>query len=77
VFEHLLRRYQALPQDTLEVLELHQLAYEFKQEQAYREAFEAYCYEYEVMAQQHQRDHAAMQNEPNLFALFCRKRDRA
>jgi hypothetical protein len=74
VFEHLLRRYQPPTQEVLEVLELHQLALEFRQEQTYRENFEAYCRDYAAIAAQHQQDHAAMQQELNVFALFCRKR---
>ncbi|MDB9529263.1 hypothetical protein PN498_24940 [Oscillatoria sp. CS-180] len=74
MFEYLLRRYQPTPGDVLEVLELHQLAIEFKQEQHYREALEAHYQEYDQLVEQNQRDHAAMQQEPNLFALFCKKR---
>jgi hypothetical protein len=74
VFEHLLRRYEPSPQEVLEVLELHQLSFEFRQEQHSREALEAYCEEHYRLAQQHQTDHAAMQQEPNLFALFWRKK---
>lgn len=73
VFEHLLRRYEPSPQEVLEVLELHQLSFEFRQEQHSREALEDYCEEHYRLAQQHQTDHAAMQHEPNLFALFWRK----
>lgn len=74
MFQHLERRYQPPQQETIEVLELHQMALEFRQEQAYREELEAYCDRYQAQAQQNQHDHAAMQNEPNLFALFWRKR---
>lgn len=74
MFEHLLRRYQPAPQEVLEVLELHQLAIEFRQEQHYREAFEAYCEDYYEIARQHQQEHLAMQQEPNIFALFWQKR---
>ncbi|RZM82068.1 hypothetical protein [Leptolyngbya iicbica] len=73
MFEHLLRRYEPSPQEVLEVLELHQLSFEFRQEQHYREALEAHCEEHYRLAQQHQSDHAAMQREPNFFALFWRK----
>jgi hypothetical protein len=74
VFEHLLRRYQPPTQEVLEVLELHQLAIEFRQEQTYRDAFEAYCRDYAAIAEQHQQEHAAMQQEVNLFDFFWRKR---
>ncbi|MEL6383040.1 MAG: hypothetical protein AAFQ89_11435 [Cyanobacteria bacterium J06626_18] len=74
MFEYLLRRYDAPPQETIELLELHQLAHEFKQEQVHREAMETYCDHYTEMAQQHRRDQAVMQTEANIFALFWRKR---
>jgi predicted component of type VI protein secretion system len=74
VFEHLLRRYEPSPQEVLEVLELHQLSLEFRQEQHYREALDAYCDEYYRLAEQHQQEFAAMQNEPDIFALFYRRR---
>ncbi|MGF1461430.1 MAG: hypothetical protein ACFBSG_20690 [Leptolyngbyaceae cyanobacterium] len=73
MFEHLLRRYEPTPQEVSEVLELHQLSFEFRHEQQYRVALDAYYDQHERLVQQHQREHAAMQNEPNLFALFWRK----
>jgi len=73
VFEHLLRRYEPSPQEVLEALELHQLSLEFRQEQHYREALETYCEEHYRLAQQHQAEHAAMQDEPNFFALFWKR----
>jgi len=73
VFEHLLRRYEPSPQEVLEVLELHQLSLAFRQEQHDREALEAYCEEHDRLAEQHQAEHAAMQDEPNFFALFWKK----
>ncbi|HEY9889136.1 MAG TPA: hypothetical protein V6D02_12095 [Candidatus Obscuribacterales bacterium] len=76
MIEYLFRRYQPPEPEVLEVLELHQLTLAFRQEQEYREAYAAYCERYDAIAQQHQREHAAMQNEPNLFALFWRKRSR-
>jgi hypothetical protein len=76
VFEHLLRRYEPSPQEVLEVFELHQLSIEFRQEQHYRQAFEADCQEYYRIARQHQQEHAAMQQEPNFFAIFYRQRNR-
>lgn len=76
MFEYLLRRYQPSPEEVSEILELHQLALEFKQEQHYRKALEEYCQEYDRLAEQHQHEHAAMQQEPNLLALFWRKRSR-
>lgn len=74
MFEHLLEPYQASPGETIEHLELHQLAYDFKQEQHHREAFSAYCCEYAEMAQKHREEHAEMQSELDLFSYFWRKR---
>ncbi|MGF1525086.1 MAG: hypothetical protein ACFBSF_22400 [Leptolyngbyaceae cyanobacterium] len=76
MFEYLLRRYDASPQETIELLELHQLAHEFRQEQAHREAMEAYCDHYATMVAQHRREQAVMQTEADLFALFWKKRRR-
>ncbi|MEM1309530.1 MAG: hypothetical protein AAGF98_08640 [Cyanobacteria bacterium P01_H01_bin.153] len=73
MFEQLLRRYDPSPQEVLTVLELHQLTMEFRQEQHYREALEAYYHRHTQLVQQHQAEHAAMQNEPNFFAFFWRK----
>lgn len=74
MLEPILQRHWLTPQRTIELLELHQLAQEFRQEQAHREAFAAYCQQYYEIARQHQREHAAMQREPNLFNLFWKKR---
>ncbi|MEM0981236.1 MAG: hypothetical protein AAGH78_13295 [Cyanobacteria bacterium P01_H01_bin.58] len=75
MFEYSLQRYKPLPQETLELLELHQLAQSFRLEQDYREAHEAYCRHYRHLVQQHREDHAVMQNELNVFAVFWKKRD--
>lgn len=75
MFEYSLQRHKPLPQETLELLELHQLAQEFRLEQDYREAHEAYCCQYQNLVQQHREDHAVMQNELNIFAVFWKKRD--
>ncbi|NER80765.1 MAG: hypothetical protein F6K42_14580 [Leptolyngbya sp. SIO1D8] len=75
--DHLLQRYWTPPQETIESLELHQIAHEFRQEQDHREALEAYCCRYYEMAEQHQQEHAAMQTELNLFALFWKSRGKA
>ena len=77
MFENLLQRYDAPSHETIEILELHQIAHEFKQEQIYRQALDAYCERYDNMAQQHQREHAAMQNDPDLFGLFWKWRTRS
>lgn len=74
MFESSLHRPSVTPSATIELLELHQLAQEFGQEQAHREALDAYCQRYYAMAYQHQQEHQAMQREPNMFALFWRRR---
>lgn len=77
MFENLLQRYDVPPQETIELFELHQIAHEFRHEQIYREALETYCERYHAMAKQHQQEHAAMQNELDLFALFWKRRTRS
>lgn len=77
MFEHLLQRYEPSPHEVLEVLQLHQLTYEFRREQHYREDLEAYCQTYYHLAAEHQRDYAAMQNEPDFFGLFWKRRNHA
>lgn len=53
------------------ILELNQIAHDFRQEVQYREAFRQQCQRYYLMAQQHQLEFAQMRHEPNLFAWFC------
>lgn len=74
MFEYSLRRDTLLPQETIEILELHRLAQEFHQEQAHRRSLEDYYRWYDETAQQNQQEHTAMQKELNLFALFWKKR---
>jgi len=74
VFEYLFRQHEPNPQEVLEILESYQLTFEFKQEQHYREAFEVYCQEYAAIAEQHQQEYVAMQNEPDIFRLFWKRR---
>ena len=74
VFEYLFRQYEPEPQDVLETLESYQLTFEFRQEQHYRDALTDYCHRYERLVLENQRDHAAMQNEPDLFAWFWKRR---
>ncbi len=74
VFEYSLQRFRDLPQETLELFELHQLAQELRLEQDCRAANEAYCRQYYQLMQQHREEHAAMQQEPNPFAFFWQKR---
>jgi hypothetical protein len=72
MFEHLLPRGFSNPQETVESLELHQMAQEFHLEVEYREQFDAYCEWYYRVAREHQEDHARMRLEPNLLSWFNR-----
>ncbi len=54
------------------VLELNQIAHEFRQEVEYREAFRQHCQWYYTIAQQHQLELTKMRHELNLFEWFCR-----
>ena len=74
MLEHWLPQHSRSTQEVIEILELYQLAHEFRQEQVYREAWESSCQRYAELAAQHQQEHAMMQAELNLFRLFCRTR---
>ncbi|MGP1386353.1 MAG: hypothetical protein ACTS2F_22525 [Thainema sp.] len=54
------------------VLELNQIAHEFRQEVEYRDAFRQHCHWYHTTAQQHQLELVQMRSELNLFEWFCR-----
>ena len=53
-----------------EILEVHALAQEFRQEVHYREEHEAYCQWYAAIAQQHQAELKRMRQEVNFFNFF-------
>lgn len=54
------------------IIELNQIAHEFRREVEHREAFRQHCHWYHTTAQQHQLELVKMRNELNLFELFCR-----
>ncbi|MEM6255693.1 MAG: hypothetical protein AAF821_22495 [Cyanobacteria bacterium P01_D01_bin.156] len=63
-----------LPNDSHNLLALHQVAYDFRQEVNYREAFEEHCQWYYAQAQKHQAELASMEKDISLFAWFSRPR---
>ncbi len=63
-----------IPQPIVEVLQAHQLAHEFHQEVAQREAFDAYCDWYYAIAAQHQQELTKMRGDFNLLGWFYRGR---
>ena len=68
----LVKHHQATAQEVAEVLILHQLTYDFKQEATFRQNFEAHCKRYAELSKQNQSEHAAMQSELDLFGIFRR-----
>lgn len=63
-----------LPQpDVEEVLVAHQVTYEFYAEVRYRADLECYCQWYEQVAEQHQRELAAMRSDINILGWFVRR----
>lgn len=75
MFEQFSPQHQGQPQAAIEILELHQIAQDFRLEMRYRQAFESYCRWYDAIAEQHRQELAAMQRDPDLLAWF--RRDRA
>ncbi len=72
MFEQWLQPQSSSSQGVIEILELHQLAYDFHREQAAREAWHDYCQRYARLAEQNRAEHAVMQSELNLLRLFYR-----
>lgn len=58
--------------DDPEVLEVHQLSYEFRAELQYRQEFEQYCQWYEAIAAQNRRELQTMQSDINVLGFFTR-----
>ncbi len=54
------------------ILELNQIAYDFRREIQYRTAFQQECEQYYALAKRHQNELAQMRREINLFSWFCR-----
>ncbi|NET34514.1 MAG: hypothetical protein F6K19_21230 [Cyanothece sp. SIO1E1] len=55
-----------------EILELHQISYNFHREVSYRESFEQYCHWYRSMAECHRQELQDMQADINILGWFCR-----
>jgi hypothetical protein len=55
------------------ILQNHQLAVEFRQEVAHREAFDQYVNWYREMATQHQAEVKRMEKDINFFRFFLRQ----
>lgn len=69
MFEYLSPRSLADPQTTVEYLELHQAAQEFRLELEHRANLEAYCQWYDQVAAEHQQELVQMRSELNLLTL--------
>lgn len=72
MFNDELNQFNPTASEVDSVLELNQIAHEFRQEVEYREAFRQHCQWYYAAAQQHQLELVQMRHEPNLFEWFCR-----
>ena len=67
------RPFSQPPEDVADILECHQLAYEFCQEIDRREAFENYCQWYYETARKHQEELKQMENDLNILGWFRRR----
>ena len=61
------------PQPVAEVLEAHQLTYEFRQEVQQRQDYEHYCQWYAEIAAQHQWELQQMRQDIHLLGWFTRR----
>lgn len=67
-----------LPQSkAADILVAYQISFEFYEEIRFREAFDDYCQRHQRLAQQHQQELAAMQDDVNLYGWFLGRRGRA
>jgi sulfite reductase alpha subunit-like flavoprotein len=73
MFEYLSPRSLANPQATLEYLELHQAAQEFRLELEHRASLDAHCQWYYQVAAENQRDLEQMRSEIDLLTMFNRR----
>ena len=73
MFDRLSPERSGLSQPAVEILELHQITYDFHQEVRYREEFEHYCQWYYQTAERHRQELEAMQGDINLFSWFSRR----
>lgn len=73
MFEYLFPRRHLSAQESLEILEIHQMAHDFRQEVADREQFAAHCEWYDQTAQRHQQEWVSMQQDIHLLRWFWRR----
>jgi hypothetical protein len=64
----------SFPEPELEILEIHQMAYDFYDEVRHRQAFEQYCQWYYETAANHREEARKMQGDINVLGWFCRGR---
>ncbi|MBE9118139.1 hypothetical protein IQ249_19785 [Lusitaniella coriacea LEGE 07157] len=60
------------PPPSASVFEVHQLAYEFRQEVEERQRHQAYCQWYYETAKRHQQELRSMRGDINIFGWFLR-----
>lgn len=72
MFNDEFNQFNPMASEVESVIELNQIAQEFRREVEYREAFRQHCHWYYTTARQHQLELMQMRNELNLFELFCR-----
>jgi len=65
---------QITPDQSIENLELHQIAQDFRRETQYRQQFEYHCHWYTQISRQHQQELATMTSDIDLFGWFWRRR---
>jgi len=56
-----------------EILQVHQLAYDFRDEVEARQTFQHYCQWYYETAQRHQQEFQRMQQDINILGWFRRR----
>jgi hypothetical protein len=56
-----------------EILQCHQLTFDFRREVQTRDNFKEYCQWYKETAQQHQNELTKMQNDLNFFGWFLKR----
>ncbi|MBD0269927.1 MAG: hypothetical protein ICV77_16745 [Cyanobacteria bacterium Co-bin8] len=66
--------FQRPAQNASEILQVHQMAQDFRMEVECREQFAAYCDWYDRTALKHQQEWAAMQKDVQLRSFFRRNR---
>jgi hypothetical protein len=74
MLEFLPARFQLSVRPVEEILQVHQLAFDFHAEVIHRERFEAHCLWYDRTACENQRQLAAMQHEVQLMNIFWGRR---